>query len=84
MMYLPSDIELTLLMSPILPTACFIFELAVAKPNWLDIGKGLVPTSSLLNGEALYVGVGILGATCMPHSIFLGSATIQTRNYQRT
>jgi len=65
-------------------TGCFTYEIAVIKPNWLDILKGLIPKPSILaNSGQLFNAIGILGATCMPHNIFLGSSIIQTRAFPR-
>jgi manganese transport protein len=56
--------------------ACFLVELWLAKPLFGEIVVGLVPT---LNAESLYVAVAILGATVMPHNLYLHSALVQTR-----
>jgi manganese transport protein len=58
--------------------------MAVAQPNWLDVGKGFIPTSQLFtNPDMLYIAIGILGATVMPHNLYLHSAIIQTRAWTR-
>lgn len=58
--------------------------MAVAQPNWLDVGKGFIPTGQLFtNPDMLYIAIGILGATVMPHNLYLHSAVIQTRAYSR-
>jgi NRAMP (natural resistance-associated macrophage protein)-like metal ion transporter len=58
--------------------------MAVAQPNWLDVGKGFVPTGQLFtNPDMLYIAIGILGATVMPHNLYLHSAVIQTRAWSR-
>jgi len=65
--------------------ACFVYELALASPNWKDVGKGFIPTGEIFtNGSMLYIAIGILGATVMPHNLYLHSAIIQTRDYPRT
>jgi len=56
--------------------ACFAVELWLAKPSLLGIAAGLLPS---LNQESLYVAVAILGATVMPHNLYLHSALVQTR-----
>ena len=56
--------------------ACFCIEVFWAKPVWTDIFVGLVPR---LNGNTLYLAIGILGATVMPHNLYLHSALVQTR-----
>jgi len=53
--------------------ACYIALLAKVKPNWGDVFHGYVPSSTLVQSEALYASIGILGAVIMPHSLFLGS-----------
>ncbi|WP_448672892.1 Nramp family divalent metal transporter [Polluticoccus soli] len=55
----------------------FFVELAFAKPHLADVVKGLVP--SRLSGDALYIAIGIIGATVMPHNLYLHSALVQTR-----
>lgn len=57
---------------------CFVYEIATAQPAWGAIAKGtFVP--SLPNKEALLISVGILGATVMPHNLYLHSSIVQTR-----
>lgn len=69
----------------LLIAACFAVELAAAKPDWRLVGLGLLPSTAVFTEPgALYVAVGILGATVMPHNLFLHSSTIQTRAYPRT
>ncbi|HEY0261510.1 MAG TPA: divalent metal cation transporter [Chitinophagales bacterium] len=55
----------------------FIVELFFAKPNVSELAIGFIP--STLNGEALYIAIGIIGATVMPHNLYLHSALVQTR-----
>jgi manganese transport protein len=61
---------------------CFVFEVLLAQPVWGDVVKGFVPR--LGSTEALYVAIGILGATVMPHNLYLHSALVQTRQVPRT
>lgn len=64
---------------------CFAAELLFSKPSLLGIATGFVPTLDILkNKEMLYVGIGILGATVMPHNLYLHSSIVQTRNFERT
>ena len=56
--------------------ACFAVEIFLAKPDLAEIATGLVPK---LTDESLYVAIGILGATVMPHNLYLHSALVQTR-----
>jgi manganese transport protein len=57
---------------------CFIFEVLTSTPDWGAVAKGFVP--SLPDG-ALYIAIGIIGATVMPHNLYLHSALVQTRAY---
>jgi manganese transport protein len=61
--------------------ACFFVEIVWAKPDVSEIARGLVPR---LNRESLYVAIGILGATVMPHNLYLHSALVQTRKISHT
>jgi manganese transport protein len=54
----------------------FLFEVFLAKPEWGGVAAGLVPH---LNRESLFVAIGIIGATVMPHNLYLHSALVQTR-----
>jgi manganese transport protein len=60
---------------------CFGIELFLSKPVLGEIATGLVPQ---LNSESLYVAIGILGATVMPHNLYLHSALVQTRSVEQT
>ncbi len=60
---------------------CFFIELWLARPVWGEVASGLIPR---LTGESLYVAIGILGATVMPHNLYLHSALVQTRRIGRT
>jgi manganese transport protein len=60
----------------------FTLEILYAKPDWHAVAIGVVPTANLLtNPDMLYLGLGILGATVMPHNLYLHSAVVQTRRY---
>src|SRR5258705_12149882 len=61
--------------------ACFFVEIFWAKPAVSELVTGLVPH---LNRDSLYVAIGILGATVMPHNLYLHSALVQTRNIGHT
>ncbi len=61
---------------------CFGFEMFLSGPNFSEIAKGFIPTA--FNGEALYISLGIIGATVMPHNLYLHSALVQSRNIKRT
>ena len=57
-----------------------MYELAAAKPNWGQVGKGFIPRAELVtNQTALFNAIGILGATVMPHNLYLHSSIIQVR-----
>ncbi len=59
---------------------CFAIELLFARPDWRAAAAGLVPPAALLTRpDMLYVAVGILGATVMPHNLYLHSAMVKTR-----
>lgn len=60
----------------------FIFELIYAKPNVSELAKGFIP--GIPNANALYIAIGIIGATVMPHNLYLHSALVQTRKFERT
>ncbi|MGE0566728.1 MAG: Nramp family divalent metal transporter [Bacteroidia bacterium] len=59
----------------------FLIELIIAKPEISEIAKGVIP--SLPNNEALYIAIGIIGATVMPHNLYLHSSLVQTRKFRR-
>ena len=64
---------------------CFLAEIIFSKPNWAQVAAGFIPTSEILrNKEMLLLGIGILGATVMPHNLYLHSSIVQTRKYERT
>jgi manganese transport protein len=61
----------------------FALELWFSKPDLLGVAKGLIPSSEIVrNPEMLYIAVGILGATVMPHNLYLHSSIVQTRKYK--
>ncbi|MGH2575660.1 MAG: Nramp family divalent metal transporter, partial [Ignavibacteria bacterium] len=63
---------------------CFAYEIIVSKPEILPILGGLIPKPEIIqNPSILYIAIGILGATVMPHNIYLHSSIVQTRNYDR-
>ncbi len=64
---------------------CFLAELIFVKPDLGAMTAGFVPTMEILkNREMLFVAIGILGATVMPHNLYLHSSIVQTRNFERT
>jgi len=64
----------------------FGIEIVLSRPEWLPIAHHLfVPSRTLLRDpEMLYIAISILGATVMPHNLYLHSSIVQTRNYART
>ena len=65
--------------------ACFAYELVVSKPEWSGVLAGLLPKSAIVTDPSmLYIAIGILGATVMPHNLYLHSSVVQTRAYERT
>ena len=60
----------------------FLIEIILAKPVLAEVAAGFVPT--FLNDEALFIAIGIIGATVMPHNLYLHSALVQTRKIDRT
>jgi manganese transport protein len=64
---------------------CFATQLWLAKPDLLSVVAGFVPSSEIVrNPDMLYIAIGILGATVMPHNLYLHSSIVQTRNYADT
>ncbi len=64
---------------------CFLFELFIARPDMGAVARGFVPTTQIFtNPEMLYIAIGILGATVMPHNLYLHSSIVQTRKYEET
>jgi len=65
--------------------SCFAVELFFAKPSLAGVLSGFVPSVEILRNPAmLYVAIGILGATVMPHNLYLHSSIVQTRKYEQT
>jgi manganese transport protein len=62
---------------------CFAFELLLSRPDVAAVAKGFIPTlDTISNGSKLYIAIGILGATVMPHNLYLHSSIVQTRKYE--
>jgi manganese transport protein len=65
--------------------ACFAIEIWLSRPELNAVAAGFVPKSEILtNPEMLYIALGILGATVMPHNLYLHSSIVQTRRYVDT
>lgn len=60
---------------------CFLIEMLIVKPNVSQLASGFFPT--LINEDALYIAIGIIGATVMPHNLYLHSSLVQTRKFKR-
>lgn len=64
---------------------CFLFEIIISRPDGWGIARGFVPGPHILsNPDMLYIAIGILGATVMPHNLYLHSSIVQTRAYDET
>ncbi|QBO59055.1 Nramp family divalent metal transporter [Chryseobacterium salivictor] len=62
----------------------FAYEIILSKPDIFPLLAGLVPQKEVIaNPSMLYIAIGILGATVMPHNLYLHSSIVQTRNYKR-
>ncbi|EIJ38091.1 natural resistance-associated macrophage protein metal ion transporter NRAMP [Galbibacter orientalis DSM 19592] len=59
----------------------FLFEMFFAKPDFTAVASGLIP--SIPDSDALYIAIGIIGATVMPHNLYLHSSLVQTRKFNR-
>jgi manganese transport protein len=64
---------------------CFTIQIAMADPDWGAVIRGFAPTTEIVrNPEMLYLSLGILGATVMPHNLYLHSGVVQTRRFGDT
>jgi len=64
--------------------ACFAIELALAQPVLGEVARGLLPSVEIVaDPSKLYIAIGILGATVMPHNLYLHSSIVQTRDFGR-
>ncbi len=62
--------------------ACFAYEILSARPLWHEAARGLIPSGEIFrNRDMLYIAIGILGATVMPHNLYLHSSIVQTRAF---
>jgi manganese transport protein len=69
----------------LLIAACYGFNLILAQPVIGDVLRGYLPSSRVIsNPDMLYIAIGILGATVMPHNLYLHSAIVQTRSFDET
>jgi manganese transport protein len=64
---------------------CFLFEIILSQPPFAEVMRGFIPKAEVFrNPSMLYIAVGILGATVMPHNLYLHSSIVQTRQYEET
>src|SRR5205823_1870364 len=64
---------------------CFLAEIIFSKPEWSQVLAGFIPHGEIIkNPQMLYLAIGILGATVMPHNLYLHSSIVQTRKYEQT
>lgn len=64
---------------------CFAVEMALAQPSIAAMASGLVPSTEIVTNPAmLYLAIGIIGATVMPHNLYLHSSIVQTRRFERS
>ncbi|WP_094701213.1 Nramp family divalent metal transporter [Brevibacillus laterosporus] len=64
---------------------CFGVEILLAQPQISDIMQGFIPRAEVVTNPAmLYIAIGIIGATVMPHNLYLHSSIVQTRDFERT
>jgi manganese transport protein len=64
---------------------CFLFEIILSKPPLGAVLRGFIPSGQIMKDPSmLYIAVGILGATVMPHNLYLHSSIVQTRQYEET
>src|SRR4026208_2421318 len=62
---------------------CFGLEITFSRPDLIGIAKGFLPSPQIvMNPDMLYIAMGILGATVMPHNLYLHSSIVQTRLYE--
>ncbi|WP_028589664.1 Nramp family divalent metal transporter [Paenibacillus massiliensis] len=65
--------------------ACFGIDLFLSQPAWGGVLSGFIPNTDILTHSGmLYIAIGIMGATVMPHNLYLHSSIVQTRNYERS
>ncbi|MDY4339854.1 Nramp family divalent metal transporter [Xanthomonas sp. LF07-6] len=65
--------------------ACFLVQIALAAPPLREVLSGFIPRAQVVTDPAaLYLAIGIIGATVMPHNLYLHSSIVQTRAYERT
>jgi manganese transport protein len=79
------SIEAVVVLLILLIGGCFAYEIVLARPAVGELMAGLIPTPQIIrNPSMLYIAVGILGATVMPHNLYLHSSIVQTRAFERS
>lgn len=64
---------------------CFVYEIVLSNPDWAKVAAGFVPSPQIVaNPAMLFIAIGILGATVMPHNLYLHSALVQTRAFDES
>ncbi|HEX2781192.1 MAG TPA: Nramp family divalent metal transporter, partial [Gemmatimonadaceae bacterium] len=64
---------------------CFLFELIISHPELGPVARGFIPDPTIVSDPTkLYIAIGILGATVMPHNLYLHSSVVQTRRYEES
>ncbi|PAW77420.1 MAG: divalent metal cation transporter [Verrucomicrobia bacterium Tous-C9LFEB] len=77
-------IELLVISLILVIGGCFVVEILLSQPEWAAVAAGCVPSSEIIRNPAmLYIAIGILGATVMPHNLYLHSSIAQTRGYEQ-
>ncbi|MDI9358499.1 MAG: Nramp family divalent metal transporter [Phycisphaerales bacterium] len=74
-------VEMFIISLVLLIGVSFFIEIIFAHPQWTEVAHGFIPTN--LNGSALYIAVGIIGATVMPHNLYLHSSLVQSRQIEQ-
>ena len=78
-------IEALVIMLIVLIGGCFLLEVIFSRPDMFALVRGFVPNPEIVrNRDMLYIAIGILGATVMPHNLYLHSSIVQTRIYEQT
>lgn len=69
----------------VLIAGCFVAQIVLADPDWGAVLRGYIPSASIVTNETqLYIALGILGATVMPHNLYLHTAVVQSRAWEET
>ncbi len=78
-------IELLVISLILIIGGCFAVEIVLSQPEWSAVAAACIPSAEIIHNPAmLYIAIGILGATVMPHNLYLHSSITQTRGYDET